>query len=658
MFATSLAAKKKQKDEVPVIVALGRGEVQERTADLFATIVPLLTSDPVLDASDAFRALLLTQTHLVIRFDMYLRYPTKLWRLTKTYNKHLYAIEIVDFLYTDDKLLDAGYSALLKREAWVFSKDVEADAVGYMMSTAVQLELTGLFLTATANSLDVERKHALDKQFETTKVTGCATASRNSIIRRYLAARRVALHSKLDVQRSAKSALTLNVRAIAFERNPEMFTRGRGKMRWEESVSGNDMKAIAHRGDEIALQHYIEEHRAELEAELFDRRHVAKCRAVAASALPLSQDEWLRHLDDNDEEFRVLLRNAHKARRVISERVQPDAEWGAAPRLYPQVCREHGHVPQWSHLKPDFYCFKQTDTFSLVCYVASIGHTVYACPLFSTPANNEFDLVLQPAFHKSLKSIAVVFAEAGITDDAVAYKLWWVPQRFGIDRVTIRMDGAEPAVPPTRAKSKAKSSQEEHVEPEDDAELEAFLEKVEGLAARDSECDSLCSSDDTDQSSSEEECSDEANHSESSDEAKVPKKASGTYVVYTNGYFTFTDNKDFPDIKVRVLDRWCTKSYMGVSAKSKTVVPTHFAEERTECKRSMWVLKAWMLWKSRTNDFCNQRASRRRLFAKEQEDLRNLIVAASSETAPTSGDVTADSLIALWAPLVLSPLVL
>jgi orotate phosphoribosyltransferase len=85
MFATSLAAKKKNKgaDVVPVIVALGRGEVQERTADLFATLVPLLTSDPVLDAADAFRALLLTQTHLVIRFGMYLRYPTKLWRLTR-----------------------------------------------------------------------------------------------------------------------------------------------------------------------------------------------------------------------------------------------------------------------------------------------------------------------------------------------------------------------------------------------------------------------------------------------------------------------------------------------------------------------------------------------------------------------------------------------
>ena len=180
--------------------------------------------------------------------------------------------------------------------------------------------------------------------------------------------------------------------------------------------------------------------------------------------------------------------------------------------------------------------------------------------------------------------------------------------------------------PPTRAKkskSGSKRSHEEYVEEEDDAEFEAYMAKVEGFAARDSECDSLCSSEDTDQSSTEEECSDEANHSESSDEAKMPRKAPGTHVVYSNSFFTFTDNPAFPDVKVRVLERWCTKDDMGVSAKSKTVVPAHFGEERSECQRSMWVLKAWMLWKSTTNDFCNLKPRRRRLFAKETLDLRN-----------------------------------
>jgi hypothetical protein len=265
-------------------------------------------------------------------------------------------------------------------------------------------------------------------------------------------------------------------------------------------------------------------------------------------------------------------------------------------------------------------------------------------------------LVFKPAFQKSLRSIAVVFGEAGVTDDAAAYTLRWVPKSFGVDRVTITVTGAEQVVPPTRAKkSKSKGSHEDFAAEDDDAEFEAFMAKVEGFAARDSECDSLCSSEDTDLSSTAEACSDEAEHSEPDDEAQMPKQPNGTYVVYSNGYFTFTDNRDYNDVKVKVLDRWCTKSDMGVSAKSKTVVPAHFDEERTECKRSMWVLRAWMLWKSRTNDFCNQRASRRKLFANENAYLRNDIVAASSATNPTSGNVAADILIRQWAPHVLFP---
>ncbi len=37
------------------------------------------------------------------------------------------------FLHTDDKLLDVGYSVLLKREDWRLGKDIEADSVAYIM---------------------------------------------------------------------------------------------------------------------------------------------------------------------------------------------------------------------------------------------------------------------------------------------------------------------------------------------------------------------------------------------------------------------------------------------------------------------------------------------------------------------------------------------
>ena len=135
----------------------------------------------------------------------------------------------------------------------------------------------------------------------------------------------------------------------------------------------------------------------------------------------------------------------------------------------------------------------------------------------------------------------------------------------------------------------------------------------------------------------------------------MSKKAYGSCVVYSNGYFTFTDNPDFPDVKVKALENWCNADCMGRTAKGKTVIPTHFGEDRSAPHRSMLVLKAWMLWKANTNDFCNKRASRRRLFAKEAIDFRFAISSMSSAVAPTTGNEHADSMIRKWMPQVLVP---
>ena len=147
---------------LPILVRLGKSEVQERTAALFAEIVPLLTTDPAIDLRNTFNSLMVTQIHLIIRFGMYDRFPNRLWRLTKKYNSSAYATEILDFLNTDDSELDCGYSVPLKQEAWHRGSDIEADATGYLMSSDVQNELNGIFEIGSGSSLDVERKHAHD----------------------------------------------------------------------------------------------------------------------------------------------------------------------------------------------------------------------------------------------------------------------------------------------------------------------------------------------------------------------------------------------------------------------------------------------------------------------------------------------------------------
>ncbi len=144
-------------------------------------------------------------------------------------------------------------------------KDVEADSVAYLMSDNVQVELVGVFENATATSLDVERKHASDKKFETTKVTGCAAASRNCIIRKYLSSRRSSLAVSSNAAASYKRIRHLNIRALALERRPELFPRARGKLHWEEDVSMAEQKVLVNPGCAAELSEYIEANREQLE---------------------------------------------------------------------------------------------------------------------------------------------------------------------------------------------------------------------------------------------------------------------------------------------------------------------------------------------------------------------------------------------------------
>ena len=97
LFATSLTAQKSngEHSREPTLVRLGKREVQQRTAALLAKLIPLLPTDPQLNGNDALRSLLLTEAHLVMRFDTYARYPTSLWKLTRKFNVAHYASDIV-----------------------------------------------------------------------------------------------------------------------------------------------------------------------------------------------------------------------------------------------------------------------------------------------------------------------------------------------------------------------------------------------------------------------------------------------------------------------------------------------------------------------------------------------------------------------------------
>lgn len=624
-------------------------------------ILPLIPTDPILDPIATVKSLFVTEAHLVMRFDMYSRYPTALWSLTRKYNSNGFALEISKFLFLPERFLDTGYSFLLQQEAW--AQGSEADAAGYLMSETVQNEIVGIFENTPANGLEVERKHNQDKRAETTKVKGCARASRDSILRRYSVYREQRLAEVRKGVKRKQAATHLNLQSLAVQKNPELFSRARGKLRWQQGVSKRDSRQIVHQGDSAALKQYIAENRDELKAELLRRQEEAKYAVEVEKELPLSVDEWLSFLGDNEDMFREQLRGATSRRSGVSERIKPRTDLEGVSRVYPQVCREHGHAPHWSHLEAGFFCFKANADHLLVVFLAVIGYTVYACPLTATAVRGDYEYLLADSFHEVFRPIGLILDAAGLPDsrDLPVYSLDIVPHEFAKDRVVFRVVGAERVPPPVRTTNPggaASSSGSKFAEEAPEIEKDFAQELVDKMLDDGSECDSMCSSEDSEQSSDMCESDDgselaqqESGVEGDQEEDRIdPRAVPGTHVMYSNGYFTFTNNPAYKDIKVRVVSRWCTKEFLGTTEMSKTIIPENYGDKRSDPARAFLCLQAWMIWKSKKNQFCDGRANRRQLFAEEAAKLRASIVAMSSPEAPTTGNDMADDFIRRHAP--------
>ena len=144
-----------------MLVQLVRGVVQTRTLAEMVSLLPLLHVDGDLKFQDAVTGLLVTQTHILIRFDKYFECPTKLWQLCRTCNAVGCGGASKAVLGTPDDLLDFWYTFPLKQRAWTF--DSESATISYVMTKPMQDELEGVFANALAHSLDVDCRHKTRK---------------------------------------------------------------------------------------------------------------------------------------------------------------------------------------------------------------------------------------------------------------------------------------------------------------------------------------------------------------------------------------------------------------------------------------------------------------------------------------------------------------
>ena len=122
--------------------------------------------------------MLTTAGQVVLRFPKYAEYTARASMMSRTCNPATYYQEVLLFVgRIDAKALDSGYCEPLRREAWDAagrSSGSQTDAIAHLLSQPVQEELATIAMAIETSTLDVERKHNLDRRSEDRRVSSVA----------------------------------------------------------------------------------------------------------------------------------------------------------------------------------------------------------------------------------------------------------------------------------------------------------------------------------------------------------------------------------------------------------------------------------------------------------------------------------------------------
>ena len=182
--ATAMTAKKLDSTKTtPLLVLLARGGVTRRASSELPAILRNIPHDLALGAHVGLvvERLLLTMGELVLRFHQYETFPGRVVLLSRKFNPEGCYEEALNLLTCDKETLDRGYSLLLRREAWGAGPNLTT-AMTHILSDKVQEEINTIAVCVDASTLDVERKHNLDRRVEARTVNSLQKASRDSFI--------------------------------------------------------------------------------------------------------------------------------------------------------------------------------------------------------------------------------------------------------------------------------------------------------------------------------------------------------------------------------------------------------------------------------------------------------------------------------------------
>ena len=337
-------------EEEPVMVKLVKGGAQDVVVSRLRRIIGAMHLDLGLDLGPAICVLLATAVDLVVRFNVYLEYPFRLARLCRVWFPSFWYHSVFEFLHEREENLDVGVGLQLQRLAW--AKGSETAALAWLSSAPIQFFMQQICEEALSTSLPCERRLGEVKQWETSRSTNIATASRNMIAVRFAKQREQLSNELAAATRKLRRARMYSVTSYKWE--ADLASRPRG-VPWSESNQGRRVDTrksktrarsahVSGARDQGAVAAHASAARTPQSREFAARRQdmlraaEAEVQTVASrSDLPITRAQWSQWLESNIDEFRERMKTAPARRRLGNFRLRARAGLPApAQRLRPK----------------------------------------------------------------------------------------------------------------------------------------------------------------------------------------------------------------------------------------------------------------------------------------------------------------------------------
>ena len=325
----ALTASIPKEGELPLAVSLAKGAVHEIVVNRLRRLLAIMSSDAVLELGPTTGRLLATAADLKLRIEVFTKYPFSLCFLYRQWFPVKLLQSILEFLNEREEKLDVGVGLQLQGLGW--AERCEMDAISWLASVPLQEFIEKVCSEALASSLEVERRMAQTKKWESSKATHAATASRNMICARFAKNREAKSLALATAMRRLERARHTTVGSLRWQERGSIRPEGvpwssqwqpfQGALRPQvpfqpKAASWSHVRAQRSQAVSTAARETLQ--LKEKQAELIQSSQRDVDRLLRCSDTPITRPQWAAWLDDNIQEFSERMKTAPERRRAGS----------------------------------------------------------------------------------------------------------------------------------------------------------------------------------------------------------------------------------------------------------------------------------------------------------------------------------------------------